>query len=255
METLFIGKNILFLTEVDSTNTYAMNLLRNVNTIEGTLIYTNHQTHGRGQRGAVWKADIASNLTFSVILKPQFLSSEKSFYLSKITALAIYDVLTEILKDSQYDIKIKWPNDILVNQKKIAGILIENTLNQTMLNYSVIGIGLNVNQTEFNTEFKAVSLKALKNIDFERKDVLAKLCQHLEKWYLRLRENKLSIINESYISRLFGLKELLEYTEIKTQRRFKAKIEGVEFSGKLVLRELGTNKLLVFDLKELKFPL
>ena len=126
METLFIGKNLLFLHDVESTNTYAMNLLRNVNVIEGTVIHTDNQTNGRGQRGALWTSNIAQNITSSIILKPTFLPIDNTFYLSKISALAVYDVLTDILPNSQYDTKIKWPNDILVNQQKIAGILIEN---------------------------------------------------------------------------------------------------------------------------------
>lgn len=255
METLFIGKNILFLTEVDSTNTYAMNLLRNVNCAEGTLVYTDNQTNGRGQRGSQWKADIASNLTFSVILKPQFLSSEKSFYLSKITALALYDVLTEILEDGQYDIKIKWPNDILVDRKKIAGILIENTLNQTAIGNSIIGIGLNINQTQFVDGFQAVSLKLIKNIEFERTQILEKVCKQLEKWYLRLRENKIKLIDESYISKLFGINSVLDFVETANQRPFKAQIVDVDVSGKLILQELETNKFSAFELKELKFSL
>jgi BirA family biotin operon repressor/biotin-[acetyl-CoA-carboxylase] ligase len=89
MGTLFIGKNTLFLLEVESTNTYAMNMLRNVNAIEGTVVYTDNQTKGKGQRGASWNSETASNITASVILKPQFLSVENSFYLSKISALAV----------------------------------------------------------------------------------------------------------------------------------------------------------------------
>src|SRR5687768_17275673 len=121
METLFIGKNLLFLHEVESTNTYAMNLLRNVNPIEGTVVYTDHQTMGKGQRGAVWTSKTGQNITASIILKP-LLTQNNTFYLSKISALAVYDVLTDILPIGQYDIKIKWPNDILVNRRKIAGI-------------------------------------------------------------------------------------------------------------------------------------
>lgn len=150
METLFIGKNLLFLHEVESTNTYAMNLLRNVNSIEGTVVYTDNQTKGKGQRGALWASKIAQNITASIILKPYFLSIGNTFYLSKISALAVYDVLADILPSGQYDIKIKWPNDILVNQNKISGILIENNFTSTNIQHSVIGIGLNVNQDNFN---------------------------------------------------------------------------------------------------------
>ena len=150
METLFIGKSLLFLHEVESTNTYAMNLLRNVNPMEGTVVYTDNQTKGKGQRGAVWTSKIGQNLTLSVILKPQFLGQNNTFYLSKISALAVYDVLTDILLTSQYDIKIKWPNDILIKHRKVAGILIENSFATNTLQYSIIGVGLNVNQQDFD---------------------------------------------------------------------------------------------------------
>lgn len=139
METLFIGKNLLFLHEVESTNTYAMNLLRNVNAIEGTVVYTDNQTHGKGQRGANWGSEIAQNITASIIIKPHFLNIDNAFYLSKISALAVYDVLTELLPNSHNGIKIKWPNDILVNQQKISGILIENNFtNATIDRKSVV---------------------------------------------------------------------------------------------------------------------
>ena len=178
METLFIGKNLLFLTEVESTNTYAMGMLRNVNVMEGTVVYTDHQSRGKGQRGASWNSAVASNITASVILRPAFLESGESFFLSKISALALYDVLTDVLNSSQYDIKIKWPNDMLVDSRKIAGILIENTYNQQQIQYSVMGIGLNVNQADFGPlSGIATSLKLLTGQQHDRKEVLEKLCR------------------------------------------------------------------------------
>ena len=165
METLFIGSNIIFLPEVDSTNSYATELLKNVNIAEGTVIHTAHQTQGKGQRGNSWEAQIASNLTTSIVLKPSFLELKNQFFLYQITALACYDLMAELLNNSQYDIKIKWPNDILVNKKKIAGILIENVITHSTLNYSVIGIGINVNQLLFTDGINATSLKKLSHIN------------------------------------------------------------------------------------------
>lgn len=252
METLFIGKNSLFLHEVESTNTYAMNLLRNVNPIEGTIVYTDNQTQGKGQRGALWTSKIGQNITVSVVLKPQFLGLDKTFYLSKISALAVYDVLTDILTNSQYDIKIKWPNDILVNQKKIAGILIENNFTTHSIQYSIIGVGLNVNQQEFvDFERTATSLKLLLNKDFDRKIVMELFCQKLEKWYLKLKEQKFNVIDESYLNSLYGMQQIIDFEDFN-QIAFKGKIVGVSSDGKL---QIENADLIIkeFDIKELKF--
>lgn len=254
METLFIGKNLLFLHDVESTNTYAMNLLRNVNAMEGTIVYTDNQTKGKGQRGAVWSSDIALNITASVILKPRFLGIENTFYLSKISALAVYDVLTEMLANSQYDIKIKWPNDILVNRLKIAGILIENNFTNTTIQYSVIGIGLNVNQVEFG-EFgnMATSLKLLTGKDYDRNMILERLCVYLEKWYFKLKEQKLTFIDESYMNCLFGIHQTLNFTDAN-HKSFSGKILGVTKGGLLNI-ELEDLSIKKFDIKEIKFSL
>lgn len=251
METLFIGKNLLFLTQVESTNSYAMEMLRNVNMIDGTVIHTDNQTKGRGQRGAVWHSEIGANVTASIVLKLQFLNAEKAFYLSKISALAVYDVMTEILPGSQYDIKIKWPNDILVNKKKIAGILIENTYQNSAIAYSVIGVGLNVNQTEFgDANFSATSLKTLLNKDLEKISVLELLCRKLEKWYFKLKENKLPEIDEEYFKRLFGLNEQLSFLD-KNGNTFLVEIQEIRLDGKLGLLISSSQEMKYFDIKEL----
>ena len=252
METLFIGKNLLFLHDVESTNTYAMNLLRNVNGIEGTVIHTDNQTKGKGQRGAVWSSDSAKNLITSIILKPQFLAIENTFYLSKISALAVYDVLTEILSISQYDIKIKWPNDILVNQCKIAGILIENNVINNHLQYAVIGIGLNVNQLEFHSFLRiATSLQLLTSKEFDRNNILERLCINLEKWYFKLKEGKYHTIDEAYLNHLFGVNKNLDFVDSEGTE-FKGKIMGVTQQGKLTI-EILPNKIKEFDIKEVQF--
>lgn len=252
MQTLFIGKNLLFLHEVESTNTYAMNLLRNVNVIEGTIVYTDNQTKGRGQRGTVWSSNIGQNIISSIILKPTFLSIENSFYLSKITALAIYDVLTDILTSGQYDIKIKWPNDILVNQQKIAGILIETNIANTAIKEVVIGIGFNVNQIRFD-EFErfATSLKLLTAHDFDRELILNLLCEKIEKWYLKLKQQKLVFIDDSYLAVLFGMNKTIPFND-SVGNRFEGKIVGVSNNGKLKI-QLSNSVEKEFDMKEVKF--
>lgn len=252
METLFIGKNLLFLTEVESTNTYAMGMLRNVNVMEGTVVYTDHQSRGKGQRGASWASAIASNITASIILRPSFLEAGESFFLSKISALALYDVLTDVLNSSQYDIKIKWPNDMLVDSKKIAGILIENTYNHQQLQYSVIGIGLNVNQTTFGElSGIATSLKLLTGQQHDREEVMEKLCRYLEKWYLMLKSGNASQIREIYLGRLKGMNTVMSF-KTSDNELFRAKIVDVNREGKLCL-EMADASVRRFDIKELRF--
>ena len=269
MQTLFIGQSLFFLHEIESTNTYANDLLKNVNPPEGTIVYTDNQTKGRGQRGSAWHSEIAQNITISVVLKPSFLSLNTHFYLSKITALALYDVLAELLPNSQYDIKIKWPNDILVNEKKIAGVLIENTIQQQGLQHSIIGIGFNVNQANFNdlnntaTSLKIEQLRCFDtlsnqstqsplNNDFDRKIVLEKICQQLEKWYLKLKANNTELIDFTYKKQLFKLNEPAQFINTKTQTLFNGTITNVTKEGCLEIA-LENKELTYFELKEVKF--
>ena len=248
MATLFIGQNKIFIPEVDSTNSYATTLLKNVNAIEGTVVFTNHQTKGRGQRGNAWTAERLMNITLSVVLKPAFLNVKKSFYLSKITALALYDVLTEITSGSHFDIKIKWPNDIVISNKKIAGVLIENSFKEDRIVWSIIGIGVNVNQLNFKGE-EAVSLKMLRPIDYNLEELMEKIFIYLEKWYLQLRNMNFDSIDKAYLENLFKLNEICSFKKGNTI--FKAKLSGVDESG-LLLLELENGKIENFDVKEIK---
>lgn len=248
METLFVGQNQYFLPRVESTNTYATGLLRNVNIPEGTIVYTDHQTQGRGQRGNSWIAEPASNITASIILNPLFLDLKKTFCISKIAALAVHDVLTENLTHGQFDIKIKWPNDILVNTRKIAGILIENQVQTGRLAHSVIGIGLNVNQTEFG-DVPATSFKSLLGVNCDRKLVLSQLCKHLEKWYLRLKKGAFTEIDQAYFQALYGYKQSLSFRD-EAGLVFDAVLQNVTEEGLLVL-VLDNHVVKHYDIKEI----
>lgn len=250
METLFIGKNIIFLPETDSTNSYAMDLLKNVNLPEGTVVHTMSQTNGKGQRGAVWNADPQRNLTASIILKPTFLSIQKQFFLYQVAALACHDALSQILYGSQIDIKIKWPNDILINDKKVSGILTENVIQQDQVVNSVVGIGLNVNQLLFNSDIRATSLKLITGRDFEIKDILEILCCHFERYYLALRSAQFSSLTSGYLQRLYGLNEYRNF-EIRG-KVCNFKVKGLGETGLLVLVDRSGTQLQV-DVKEVKW--
>ena len=138
-----MGHSLVFMPECHSTNDEASRLIQNSNVLEGTVVITGNQTAGRGQRGNAWFSEPGKNLTFSILIKPSFLSVKNQFYLNIAFSLGLFDYLKEVLKT---EVKIKWPNDILVNGKKICGILIENHLQAQHIQHSIVGIGLNVNQ-------------------------------------------------------------------------------------------------------------
>ena len=252
MKTLFVGQNSIHVESIGSTNSYASEMLRQIQLSEGSVIYSFSQLDGRGQRGNFWESEPTKNLALSYVLYPKFLPLEKQFLLTKITSLAVADVLAEMLQE--YNIKakvsIKWPNDIYVNDKKIAGILIENTLKETVIQSSVIGIGINVNQKVFNSTNKATSLISILKKEISLTAVLERLCDFFEARYLQLKSNKLDVLDKAYLDRLYKIDEWANFRN--AQGVFQGKIKGVSEFGKLVV-EVNNGDLLLFDLKEIGF--
>jgi BirA family biotin operon repressor/biotin-[acetyl-CoA-carboxylase] ligase len=249
METLFVGKNLIFLPETNSTNSYAIDLLKNVNPPEGTVVQTARQLKGKGQRGAAWTSEPLSNLTASIILKPSFLPLSRQFNLYIISALAVHDTTSQFLKTGQFDIKIKWPNDILVNRKKISGVLIENKLQNDLISWSVIGVGLNINQLEFELQH-ATSLRLLVNSEMNVRKCLDLLCQFIEKYYLMLKAGKYEELHALYMERLFGINEILDF--IFNDTLVQMKVEGLSDRGLLRLEKANGEKVEA-DLRELRW--
>lgn len=247
-ETLFIGKHNIRLEETPSTNTYAQELLKDTPP-EGSLVLAYKQSAGRGQKGNVWLTEPGLNLTFSVILYPKFLRAKQVFLLSKVVSIALQETLLEFLPMQEVD--VKWPNDILVNKKKVAGILIENQLEGSRISSSVIGIGLNVNQPTFSEEIqhKATSLLQVTNKKFDTEHILQTFLSKLEVRYLELKKKGDTIINPLYIRSLFGYQEELAFK--KEGERFTGMIVGVDEIGRLAIAE--GNELSYYDFKEISF--
>lgn len=231
--------------ECHSTNTIALELCQQPATAEGTLVVTNKQSAGRGQRGNTWESHPGMNLTCSLILKPVFLAVKDQFLLSVVTSLAVRDYLTQTCRAP---IHIKWPNDILVNEFKICGILIENQLQGEKFSCAVIGIGLNVNQQQFLSS-SATSLSLVTNKSHELQDVLEGVVAALEVRYLQLRQNKLKELKDEYERDLFRLQEMHTFTSADEQ--FTGKIVGVDGYGRL--RVLTHEKERTFGIKEISF--
>ncbi len=243
--TIFTGKRVVYLPTCHSTNEYASQLLTEERPLEGTLIITPEQTAGKGQRGNRWEAEAGKNLTFSLILLPHFLPVHHQFYLNIITALAVRDTVAHFLQTS---VKVKWPNDIYLNDKKIAGILIQNSLRKNTLNTSVVGIGLNVNQ-QFFTDKKAVSMSNFAHASFSLEQVLDLLLEKTEAYYLKLRDGHMETLRQTYLSHLFRIRE--EHDFIAQEIPFRGTISGLDDSGRLLISTPEGER--AFNFKEVEF--
>ena len=243
--TLFIGKNLVYVPECHSTNTLATELSQKTGTLEGTVVITDKQTAGKGQRGNTWETEAGKNITFSIILKPSFLIVKDQFNLTIVASLAVHSLLTELLAET---VKIKWPNDILVCDKKVCGILIENNLSGDKIQQSIIGIGLNVNQDLFSIE-TAASMKSLSGKSFNTDTVLATLLEKLESYYLQLRSGMMGELLSQYLLHLYWMGEDRIFRV--NGEEVKGIIEGVDGMGRLNVKH--NNEKRFYNLKEIGF--
>lgn len=241
---LFADAEIIRLESVDSTNNYAANLLKLSRVPEGTVITAQEQTEGRGQRGTVWKSEKRANLLSSIILYPLFLSPENQFLLSKAVSLAVRELIEDL---TEREVFVKWPNDIIVHDKKIAGILIETSISANKIQSAVVGIGVNLNQTELH-EPHATSIAQICSVSQDLEQSLKMLIAKLEKYYFRLAKGYTAEINEDYLSHLYGYGLEKEY--IYQGQKLRARITGIESSGRLRL-ETERNAILTCDFKEI----
>ena len=245
--TIFIGKAMHEFETLVSTNEYAHQLLAENKAYEGTLIRADYQSGGKGHAGNTWQSTAGQNLLVSIILKPHFLLPKRQFFLNQAVALATAETCTEFTADDQ--VKIKWPNDIMYQDKKIAGILIENAVKGNQLLHSVVGIGLNVNQQEFPGNLPhAVSLRMITGNRFDIRDVQAVLCEKTEQRYLQLKENRIEALEKDYMARLYRLDT--ECVFRSDGNRFNAKIAGITGEGKLILQTEKQHE--VFGFKEVE---
>jgi len=245
---LLKNKNIISLAETESTNNYAMQLVLD-KYHEGTVVLAQYQGRGRGQAGSYWESEAGKNLLMSLILEPKFLEAGKQFYLSMAVSLA----LVNFLKKNVEGVKIKWPNDIYVDDKKIAGILIEQSVKGLFIESSVVGIGLNVNQVRFVSDApNPVSMKQLTGKEFEIEVILDGLLKEIELWYDLLMQNAFSKIEIAYLENLFRMNAWHNYRT--RDEEFTARIVGIGEFGQLQL-ELQSGETRSYLFKEVEFVL
>lgn len=245
-KTLFIGKTIHYLPSCHSTNDLAAHAVRTHSTPEGEVYITDYQTAGRGQRGKTWQSQPGENFMFTLILKPTFLVIDQQFLLSQAVALGVWTYLTSHLADVQ----IKWPNDLYISDKKIGGILIENKIQGAGLHYSLIGIGLNINQQDFHG-LRATSLAHTVGKRLALTLELPKLLLAIEQQYLRLRAGDYTFIRSQYRSHLVGLGQVRSFC--LNDRNTEAELIGVSEQGRLQLAVLETRRIQEFEPHEVRW--
>lgn len=248
-QTLFTGQQLIWLPECASTNSEAQHLLGENRATEGCVVITDKQTAGRGQRGNTWEAAAGENLTLSVVWHPTFLRAADQFLLSQAVALAVHDWATTLLGPDPA-LRVKWPNDIFFGNKKLGGILIENTLSGTMIQHSVVGLGLNINQRQFGAH-TATSLAWLTGRPYSLPTLAARLLEHLERRYLQLRAGRTVTLRQDYLHALFQYQQPHLY-EIDGHQ-VSGEIVGVDEAGRLAVRVEG--RVRYFDLKEIRYVL
>ena len=239
---------IIRLPETASTNSYAIEILSNDRPEEGCIIITDHQTAGKGTDTNTWESEKGKNLTFSIILYPE-LVADQQFILNKAISLGIYDFLVAILPD--YKVTVKWPNDLYIEDKKVCGILIQNSVMGNKLEYMVVGIGLNVNQTHFTGSApNPVSLKMATGLEYNLEKTFQQLSNSIFARYKSIKPETTRKIEKEYQRALYRLEEWHEY--IVNGSIVYSRITTTNAYGQLIL-ENENGESVVCDLKEVKF--
>lgn len=242
-ERKFSGKRI-FYESIDSTNEEMQRILQKTNFDEGTVVYAGFQTGGKGHMGNRWESEPGKNILMSILFLPDFLEPQHQFYLSMVVSLSLLEIIGSYCPQT----KIKWPNDLFVKDKKIAGLLVENQIRGNIIEKTVAGIGLNVNQEKFSMFIPAAtSLYMEKKCHFDMTKLLERLMGQMEVWYNLLAGSERELIRRNYTENLYGLEEMLTYSH--DGKIFNAMIIDVEPSGELVL-ETEKGDTLKFGFRE-----
>lgn len=237
---------LIKLDAIESTNDFLKHLHTKQTLPNFTVVWAANQTKGRGQMGAKWEVEPFKNLTFSVLIKEVNIAKEILFDLNKIVSLAVLQILQGLKIPN---LSIKWPNDILSGNRKLGGILIENQWKTNGEIHSVVGIGLNVNQTTFHHLPNATSLHLLTNKTFDLQILLDAIVQNVLEMYQNYTLKK-EIISEKYLENLYKRNVPVVF-EAPSGNRFMGIIRDVLADGKLWL-ELEEDRFQSFDIKEIK---
>lgn len=239
-------EKFLLLDSVNSTNNYAMGLISRGEAVDTMAIFSREQTAGKGRRGKEWKSNKGENILLSIIADMQWFPLRNQFQLSVAVALGCVDFFDKYLPGKAF---IKWPNDLFINDRKAGGVLIENVVKGTLWQWSVVGIGLNVNQLVFEElPVEGISLKLLTGLKFD--PVL--LAKELQACVLRrlaeIKEGNFTKRLMEYNGRLFG-----KCRTVKVKKGaivFNTTVTGVSPAGKLLTKDAVERS---FDFDEIEF--
>jgi len=237
------------LSEVDSTNNYIANLVRLHAISQTTIVSADYQSEGRGQRATKWQSAKAQNALFSIYLSWTNLKIADQFLISMLAALAVQEVLQEQVSAK---VSIKWPNDLFIENKKIGGILIESDLSGQSVSSSIIGIGINVNQTQFDTQLSATSLKLETGQIHDRQGLIRKIAQRLTSMCLALSDDPdaFNKVKQKYTAKLYSLNNKVRVRITSSNQDLTIKPLDVSRTG-LLLAVDEQNKLHSFDIKDI----
>ncbi|PKQ65750.1 biotin--[acetyl-CoA-carboxylase] ligase [Labilibaculum filiforme] len=243
---LFSPQLLIRKNEIHSTNNFALELIKTQKPSGGTVVLTLSQTKGRGQRTNVWESELGKNLTISIILTPEFLPIARQFQISLVISLGVYDYLRNYLKK----VNIKWPNDIYVEDEKIAGILIEHSIMGSVLSHSICGLGLNINQVKFVSDApNPTSLAICTGKEYDLDQELTKLLNCIENRYFQLEDNKSDQLEKDYLNALYWMKEKHQFSDENGQ--FEGEIIGITEYGQLRIKAMDEER--IYNFKEVSF--
>ncbi|WP_017472181.1 biotin--[acetyl-CoA-carboxylase] ligase [Amphibacillus jilinensis] len=239
LNTNWLGKTLEHYEEIDSTQRLA-NQKAQVGAQEGLVIVSDRQTKGKGRLDRNWDSDNAKGIWLSFILRPKLLPSEAP-QLTLLTAICLADTIKSL---TNVEPSIKWPNDLLINEKKIAGILTEMQAEQDQIHYLVIGIGLNVNQNQ--SDFPsglgniATSLATVANQEFHKQEIIRDLLMRFETYYQNYLTDGFKMIKSKWESYAYKLGEILTYRSGK--QRSQGKMIGIADDGALIIEDVHGHK-------------
>lgn len=240
--------NVIYFDELDSTNAH---LKSNISEYKhGDCIVANHQTAGRGQLGTEWVSKPHENVMCSFLVDWSKVKIVDQFQISKLVAIVVLSEIKALLPD--HEVKIKWPNDIYIEDHKVAGILIENTLNHIYVDKSIIGIGINANQVKF-PDFNGKKVTSLRNmLDGEEVNIyelIKRIGDDLmqEVAFGRIHDSK--TLNRVYLNHLLGYRQERRFTD--KDGEFTGIIKGIDPQGRLMIED--QKRIKIYDLKEIQF--
>ncbi len=231
-------KNVLIVDETDSTSNYLSRMLSEEDLPDGFAVIAKHQTAGRGQIGHCWKSEYDKNLLFSLLLHPTFIHIADQFYLMRAVAVAIVEILRNGFRTDSF--VIKWPNDIYYNDRKLCGFIVDNLLMGNQITHSIVGVGMNVNQTNFDLDLpNPISIANIVGRNSDTYLLFKDFQSNIMKEYRLLRDDDINFeyLNNRYLGMIYKFGEWAKYSD--SNGEFEGRIIDIEPTGRAVIQHKG----------------